>query len=121
MCCLKRCRTILNSPHLCHVDMYTPVWVNLCCAADLSPLHPTFTHNVSLAATSYIVSFYTFINLSVSFLSASRELGGTDKENNEDDCWWGPIHHRFPHHVWRLSVQWPHSHVNANVPLHQRV
>lgn len=55
------------------------------------------------------------------FLSASWKLGGTDEENNEDDCWWGPINHRFPHHVWRLSVQWPHRHVNTNVPLHQGV
>ncbi|KAF3842006.1 hypothetical protein F7725_023957 [Dissostichus mawsoni] len=52
---------------------------------------------------------------------ASRELGGADEENNEDDCWWGPLHHRVPHHVWRLSVQWPHSHANANIPLHQGV
>lgn len=53
--------------------------------------------------------------------AASWALGGTDEENHEDDCRRGLINHRFPHHVWGLSVQWPHRHVNPHVPLHQRV
>lgn len=55
------------------------------------------------------------------FLSASRELGGAGKKNNEDDCWWGPVNHWSTHHVWGLPVQWSHCHVNANIPLHQGV
>lgn len=55
------------------------------------------------------------------FLSASWELGGTAEESNEDDCWWGLNNHWFSHNVWRLSVQWPHRHVNVNIPLHQRM
>lgn len=63
----------------------------------------------------FFIYFFLFL------ISASRELGGADEESNEDDCRWGPIDHRFSHHVWRLSVQWPHCHANANVPLHQGV